>query len=108
METKTSIIRSALRHWSDGPKYVLIDSEHYSSEISTIFLEEQTFFKEYFVIDSYGRTIQWVKYFPHHIGCIVVISNRDYADDMQKIRPDLEVRKIMIPKEEENVRRSDD
>jgi len=88
---------SALRTWSDGPKYVFIDSSLYSTEISNILMEYQkTMIKEYHVISSYGRLMEWVKHFYHNIGCIVVISNTDYADDMQKIRPDLEIRKIEI------------
>ena len=99
MNIKNSTILSAIRTWSDGPKYIFIDSDQYSNDISALFYSERTYFKEYFVITSYGRIMEWVKRYPTHIGCIVVISNRDFADDMQKIRPDLEVRKIEIPRE---------
>jgi hypothetical protein len=95
-----NVIRTACRLWSDGPKYVLIDAPLYTAEVSAFLLsQEGVSIKEYHVISSYGRIMQWVKYFPNHIGCIVVISNDDYADDMQKIRPDLEVRKIIIEKD---------
>lgn len=91
----------ACRSWSDGPKYVLIDPDLYTPEVSAVLMEQRKIgmIKEYNVMASYGRALEWVKTFPTNIVCIVVISNRDMADDMQKIRPDLEIRKIEIPKE---------
>jgi hypothetical protein len=90
-------ITFALRSWSDGPKYVLIDPEIYTPEVSTLLMKElDKTFREYNVMGSYGRAIEWVKNFPSSIGCIVVISNRGIADDMKLIRPDLDIRKIEI------------
>lgn len=91
------IVSSAIHSWSNGPKYIFIDPVLYTTEISSLLLAERgKHFKEYHVIPSYGRLMEWVKHFVQPIACIVVISNKDYAEDMKKIRPDLEVRKIEI------------
>jgi len=51
---------------------------------------------DYHVMASYGRAIEWVKNYPSSFVCIIVISNRSFADDMRLIRPDLDIRKIEI------------
>lgn len=91
----------ALRNWSDGPKHVLIDPDIYTPDVSHLLMDSMraTQIKEYQVMASYGRAMEWVKYFPSSIGCIVVISNRNIADDMQLIRPDLDIRKIQTKTE---------
>ena len=94
MNDNAIIILSALRSWSDGPKHIFIDPDLYTTEVTQLFFGNQQLYREYNVIPSYGRLMEWTKHFSHKIACIVVISNRDYADDMQKIRPDLEIRKV--------------
>jgi len=91
-------ITFALRSWSNGPKHVLIDSDIYTQEISNFLLVERDkkTISDYHVLASYGRAMEWVKNFPSSIGCIIVVSNRDFADDMRLIRPDLDIRKIEI------------
>lgn len=95
-----SELRSALLSWSDGPKHILVDSLLYSSDVFTLLQKEKNAhianIYEWIVMDSYGRPMQWVKYFYPKIACIVVVSNSDIADDMRKIRPDLEIRKVEL------------
>lgn len=100
MNTILLTITLALRSWSDGPKHILIDPDLYTPEVSNLLMAQKDItIKEYSVMDSYGRALEWVKHFPTHIACIVVISNRDFANDMMLIRPDLDIRKIEIRKE---------
>jgi len=90
-------ITSVLNSWSDGPKYVFIDPALCTADISNLLISSRgSLCKEYYIIPSYGRLMEWIKYFHNNYACIVVICNLDYADDMQKLRPDLEIRKIEI------------
>ena len=69
------------RQWTDGPKYLIAHPES-----ATPVLERADF------IGSTSEMLDWIKQFPHNVGTIFVATESGLIDDMQQLRPELDIR----------------
>lgn len=78
-----SNLYSALRGWTDGPKYLIANTESPAPVL-----------KHANFVGSNTQMLTWVKDFPYSIGTIYVAANKELLRIMCNGRPDLDIQAI--------------